>query len=163
MIKSNQIGACGELYLQYWLLHKGIESARLTTDSGIDLVAYHPKQKSPITIQVKTKHSSKNGRGWDWWVSGNSPAQYIAFIALADDNAQKEKIWIFTLKELEKLHNSKFFPQKSNGKYHVCIYCDARNRKLKHPDFKKCEEYLLEKRIEEIFGINLKCITQDLI
>ncbi len=34
-----QIGKCGELLVQYMLLKHGVESAPLTTDPGIDLVA----------------------------------------------------------------------------------------------------------------------------
>lgn len=41
-LKPAQIGRCGELLVQYRLLKFGIESAPLTTDSGIDLVAYAP-------------------------------------------------------------------------------------------------------------------------
>jgi hypothetical protein len=43
MIKSTlHIGAAGELLVQYKLLKQGIDSAAMTTDSGIDLVAYSP-------------------------------------------------------------------------------------------------------------------------
>lgn len=52
-MKAAQIGKCGELLVQYQLLLRGIESAQLTTDSGIDLVAYSPKNEKPLTIQVK--------------------------------------------------------------------------------------------------------------
>lgn len=39
---TQAIGAAGELLVQYQLLKLGIDSARLTTDSGIDLVMYVP-------------------------------------------------------------------------------------------------------------------------
>ncbi len=35
---TQQIGKCGELLVQYLLLKRGIESALLTTDYGIDLI-----------------------------------------------------------------------------------------------------------------------------
>jgi hypothetical protein len=34
---NQAIGAAGELFVQYQLIKSGIDSARLTTDSGIDL------------------------------------------------------------------------------------------------------------------------------
>jgi hypothetical protein len=47
------IGAAGELLVQYQLLKHGIDSARLTTDSGIDLVMYVPGTHHAFTVQVK--------------------------------------------------------------------------------------------------------------
>lgn len=47
-LRTAQIGRCGELLVQYLLLLRGIESAPMTTDSGIDLVAYAAK-----TEQIK--------------------------------------------------------------------------------------------------------------
>lgn len=54
VIKTQHIGAAGELLVQYQLLKYGIDSARLTTDSGIDLVMYVPGTKVAATIQVKS-------------------------------------------------------------------------------------------------------------
>lgn len=51
---TQHIGAAGGLLVQYRLLKFGIDSARLTTDSGIDLVAYAPGSSTAVTIQVKT-------------------------------------------------------------------------------------------------------------
>jgi hypothetical protein len=39
---------------QYKLIKRGIDSARLTTDSGIDLVMYIPGTTEAHTVQVKT-------------------------------------------------------------------------------------------------------------
>lgn len=36
---KSQIGRCGELLVQYHLLKLGIESAPMTTDSGVDRLA----------------------------------------------------------------------------------------------------------------------------
>jgi hypothetical protein len=42
------IGAAGELLVQYKLLKYGVDSAAMTTDSGIDLIAYSPMQSMKI-------------------------------------------------------------------------------------------------------------------
>lgn len=47
------IGAAGELLVQYKPIKRGIDSARLTTDSGIDLVMYVPGTSEALTVQVK--------------------------------------------------------------------------------------------------------------
>lgn len=60
---TQAIGAAGELLVQYQLLKQGIDSARLTTDSGIDLVMYVPGHRSAATIQVKTNLASKPAGG----------------------------------------------------------------------------------------------------
>jgi hypothetical protein len=58
-LTTAQIGRSGDLLVQYRLLKHGIESALMTTDSGIDLVAYAPRDKKAVTIQVK---SNQGGR-----------------------------------------------------------------------------------------------------
>ena len=40
--------------MQYRLLKSGIDSARLTTDAGIDLVVYAPGNATATTVHVKT-------------------------------------------------------------------------------------------------------------
>lgn len=49
-LTTQQIGKCGELIVQYRLLSNGIESAPLTTDAGIDLVAFSNKKNMAVTI-----------------------------------------------------------------------------------------------------------------
>lgn len=39
-LSTLHIGAAGELLVQFKLLKYGIDSARMTTDAGVDLVAY---------------------------------------------------------------------------------------------------------------------------
>ena len=68
-----QIGRCGELLVQQQLLMYGIESAPMTTDTGVDLVAYSTRQADAVTIQVKSKWKPKPGGGkgkkaLDWWI-----------------------------------------------------------------------------------------------
>ncbi|MDP1748506.1 MAG: hypothetical protein Q8L22_03535, partial [Reyranella sp.] len=71
-ISTAQIGASGVLLIQYKLLKRGIESAAMTTDDGIDLVAYAPGS-GPQTVQVKSCLRAKpaGGKGrlaLDWWL-----------------------------------------------------------------------------------------------
>ena len=49
--------------VQYQLLLHGIESAPMSTDTGIDLVTYSPKTATPVTVQVKTNLGL---RGFVW-------------------------------------------------------------------------------------------------
>ena len=66
-LSTAQIGRAGELLVQYRLLLLGIDSAPMTTDAGIDLVAYAPGHQHAWTIQVKTnlrpKPSGGKGQG----------------------------------------------------------------------------------------------------
>ena len=57
--------AAGELLVQFRLVRNGIDSARLTTDYGVDLVAYPPGTGRALTVQVKTLERSTpaGGRG----------------------------------------------------------------------------------------------------
>ena len=41
-MRTQHIGAGGELLVQYQLLKMGIDSSRMTIDAGIDLVMYAP-------------------------------------------------------------------------------------------------------------------------
>ncbi|MDE8347718.1 MAG: hypothetical protein POH28_16320 [Acidocella sp.] len=92
-LSTQQIGKLGELLVQYRLLSFGIESAPMTTDSGIDLVAYSSSREKVFTIQVKTNLKPKPGGGkgkaaLDWRVPQESPAQLFALVDLS-----KDRIW----------------------------------------------------------------------
>jgi hypothetical protein len=52
-MNTQHIGAAGELLVQYQLLKLGIDSARLTTDAGVDLVVYAPGDRSATTTRVR--------------------------------------------------------------------------------------------------------------
>ncbi len=108
MIKltTQQIGRCGELLVQYILLKHGVESAPLTTDPGIDLVAFPnvkastEERRKPVTIQVKTcsPRSDPTGSKWlEWWVSDKCLADYIAAV-----DFDHQKFWLLSKKEFEQ-------------------------------------------------------------
>lgn len=100
---TQHIGAAGELLVQYRLLKLGIDSARLTTDAGIDLVVYAPGKAEATTVQVKTNFAPKPAggkgqlsRGWDF--PHTCPAQLLALVALDSD-----RVWLFTIAEALEL------------------------------------------------------------
>lgn len=100
---TQHIGAAGELLVQYQLLKMGIDSARLTTDSGIDLVAYAPATGTATTIQVKTveRSTAAGGRGRSaigWNFPHATPAQLLAFAYL-----ELDRVWIFTAARAREL------------------------------------------------------------
>jgi len=102
-MNTQHIGAAGELLVQYQLLKLGIDSARLTTDAGVDLVVYAPGDRSASTVQVKANFGPKlsGGRGplsRSWYFPHHCPAQLIALAALDTDT-----VWLFTLEEAQSM------------------------------------------------------------
>lgn len=104
---TQAIGAAGELLVQYQLLKLGIDSARLTTDSGIDLVMYVPGHQSAATIQVKANLTSKpaGGKGkllLSWPFRDDSPAQWLACVDMSTDG-----VWLFSIEQARQLAQQK--------------------------------------------------------
>jgi hypothetical protein len=100
---TQHIGAAGELLVQYQLLKLGIDSARLTTDSGIDLVVHAPATGSATTVQVKTVERSTpaGGKGRmaiGWNFPHATPARLLAFAFL-----DRDLVWIMTTAEARQL------------------------------------------------------------
>jgi hypothetical protein len=94
-LRTAQIGASGVLLIQYRLLKCGIESAPMTTDAGIDLVAYSPKPAKAVTVQVKTclRLNAAGGKGslaLDLWLPRNSPAELVGVV-----NFEHDRTWLF--------------------------------------------------------------------
>lgn len=104
---TQAIGAAGELLVQYQLLKLGIDSARLTTDSGIDLVMYVPGSREAHTVQVKANVAPKpaGGKGkllLSWGFPDDSPAQWLACVDLSTDS-----VWLFPLETARSLAQQK--------------------------------------------------------
>jgi hypothetical protein len=96
---TQAIGAAGELLVQYQLLKSGIDSARLTTDSGIDLVMYVPGHQSAATIQVKTKlrpvlAGGKGKPSLGWRFPADCKAQWLACVDMSRD-----ALWLLTIED----------------------------------------------------------------
>lgn len=150
-LSKAQIGKCGELLVQYQLLLRGIESAPMSTDTGIDLVTYSSKLPHPITVQVKTNLQPKPGGGkgklaLDWWIPSDSPAQYVALVDLSSQG-----IWFMSLAEL-RAHAQ----QQPAGRFHVYMYTDTSFRPRLSDRFShlhEFEHFKLANRVSEIYQI----------
>jgi hypothetical protein len=129
----------------------------MSTDTGIDLVAYSPHLRGPLTIQVKTNLQAKPGGGrgklaLDWWVPEASPADYVALVDLST-----EKTWLLSQQELISVAQ-----QRSNSRLHVYMYIDpsARPRKMDRiAHAYEFERFILSNRAHEVFGLHLQPIS----
>ncbi len=150
-LSQAQIGKCGELLVQFKLLMHGIESSPLTTDAGIDLVAFSPQRQRAITIQVKTNVAPKPGGGTgkphlDWWMEDQSKADLFAFVDL-----ELLRVWLIETSALGTVAQ-----QHPAGRFHFFMAVDPSTRarrdgkKIYDSDF---SEYLFQNRVPEIFGV----------
>lgn len=94
-----QIGRVGELLVQARLLLHGIDSAPMTTDRGIDLIASRTGDNGEVmyvSIQVKATSvhwETKEGlSGHTWGFPKPATADLIAFVAV---DKIPERIWLF--------------------------------------------------------------------
>jgi hypothetical protein len=150
-LSTAQIGRSGELLVQYRLLLLGVDSAPMSTDAGIDLVAYSPRLREAVTIQVKANLKPKPGggkgkAGLDWWVPEGSPADFVAFVDLSS-----QRIWVMKLSELPM-----FAQQHANGRYHFFISVDPTYKPRKTDRIVHAyefERFLIENRAHAIFDI----------
>jgi|SRR6267142_3774082 len=151
-MNTARIGKCGELLVQYRLLRLGIESAPMTTDSGVDLVAYSSPLAQAITIQIKTNRQAKHsgsGKGkaaLDWWVPESVPASLLALVDLSS-----EKVWLLKREEFEE-----HAQQHSSGQWHLYMYTDPKvkprlKKRLMHSY--EFERFTISNRASELFGI----------
>lgn len=105
-LTTAQKGRCGELLVQYRLLKLGIESAPLTTDPGVDLVAFpssialSEQRRKPVTIQVKTSthHGPPRDKWLIWEIGEDCPTDYIVAVDL-----NREKFWLIGIDDFKQL------------------------------------------------------------
>lgn len=146
-LKTAQIGASGVLLIQYLLLKRGIDSSLMTTDDGIDLVAYSPRRRKALTVQVKTclKPKRAGGKGaptLDWWLRSDSPAQLVGLVDL-----ESNQVWMFWHDEFVGRAQ-----QKPEGRMHLYFYLDEDFKARPDCHRRDFEAFRLESRIDEIFG-----------
>lgn len=136
------------MLVQYKLLKFGVDSAAMTTDSGIDLVAYSPKTQRAFTIQVKTREKPLPGGGKGklsigWDLRHDSPAELVAATDLSTDS-----VWLFTNAEFQK-----YAQQRSQkGIYKLYMYVDETVNTRKEMALKsQFDSFLLENRVVTFF------------
>ena len=147
-LTTQHIGRLGELLVQYELLLHGIDSAPMTTDSGVDLVAYSAARGRSFTIQVKTNLAPKPGGGKgmpaiDWWVDDICPAEIFALVDIST-----RRVWLFEKEEFRSVAQ-----QRSSGRAHLYMYAgsDLESRHyLRHGDY-QFSKYLFPKRVNTLF------------
>jgi hypothetical protein len=123
----------------------------MSTDSGIDLVIYSPRQQVAHTIQVKTNLKAKAGGGTgkaalDWWIPEDCPSNFVALVDLSS-----ESVWLLTVEEC--LQHAQ---QRPKGRAHLYMYTDpsARPRKADRLSHQWAfEKFRLENRVNELFGV----------
>ena len=96
------------------------------------------------TIFVAAQAGGKGPLAIDWYVPTKNTANYLAFVYY-----EKKQVWIFNMKDLEKLYK-KGQCQKASGKYHLSMYLEE-NKKSKKIKFRKFyDKYLLENKLKEL-------------
>ena len=121
----------------------------MTTDAGVDLVAFSAASQRAITIQVKANDAPKPGGGkgklaLDWWISGDCPSERAAFVDVSTDRA-----WLLSKTELAALAQ-----QHSSGRYHFYMDVDPavrpRGAKLAMQD--DFNDHLVERKAQILVG-----------
>ena len=148
-LTTAQIGASGVLLIQYRLLKLGIESAPMTTDSGVDLVVYSSKQDHALTVQVKAclRPKPAGGKGsmaLDWWLPSKNAAQLIGLV-----NLDRDQAWLFTREEFDAKAQ-----QETDARRHLYMYSDDTHQpRQSNCHVRDFEDFLVERRALDIFGM----------
>lgn len=119
-VRTQIIGAAGETLVTYKLLKHEIDSARMTTDAGVDLVMYIPGHHEAATIQVKAQWVPVPSGGTgelqcSWVFDKGCPAEWLAVVDLSRDRA-----WLFTIEQARELAQQK----PDSGKWRIYWYLD---------------------------------------
>lgn len=143
------IGGAGELLVQYQLLKLGIDSARLTTDAGVDLVVYAPAARAATTVQVKTQRrpvpaGGKGRLALGWTFPNSCPAQVLALARL-----DKDRVWLFTLDETRRLAQQ----HSPKDRRQIYWYASSDTEQREGVPFREADmdEYLLTVRAPRLF------------
>lgn len=148
MAKTRHIGNAGELLVQYTLIKHGVDSSTMTTDAGIDLVAYSSRNSRAYTIQVKTQEKPMPGGGrgklaLSWDLRESSPADLVAVTDLSSNS-----VWLFNHSEFTELAQQ----HSAKGIYKLYMYVDETVKTKKEKALRsQFAEYLIEKRIKTFF------------
>jgi hypothetical protein len=120
----------------------------MTTDAGVDLVAYSEIQGRSFTIQVKTNLAPKPGGGKgalavDWWIGVDCPAELYA---LADLSTRR--VWLFTKQELKDSAQ-----QRSGGRLHLYMYTNPLSESPAYARYgdRGFSKFLFKNRVSALF------------
>lgn len=147
-LTTQQIGRCGELLVQYMLLKHGVESARLTTDPGVDLVAFRDIKQKPVTIQVKTCSPRSElkyptgGKWLEWWVSDECAADYVAVV-----DFDRQKFWLLSTGEFRQRG------ARTGGGHRLWWYIPGHEYGSTKKREEKFKEYEMDAAIPKVFGL----------
>ncbi|MGY4857714.1 hypothetical protein [Cryobacterium sp. AP23] len=156
---TQHIGAAGEILVQYQLLKLEIDSARLTTDSGVDLVVYSPLNGTANTVQVKTMRSPSPAGGTGkvavgWNFPDDCKADLLALTLLSTD-----EVWMFTLGEARRIAQQ----HTNGGTRRLYWYVDESMNQVNGVPLKTADldEYRLENRAAEMFLLPTICLSKN--
>ncbi len=150
-LAPQQIGKCGELFVQYILLKHGVESAPLTTDPGIDLVAFPnvkaspEERRKPLTIQVKTsRHLGTTGDKWlEWQIPEDCPADYIAAV-----DFHRDKFWLIATEEFKQVA-----PHSARGRLRLWWSLPGYESERSERKDEQFKDYEMNVAIPKVFGL----------
>lgn len=109
--------------MTYKLLKHEIDSARMTTGAGVDLVMYIPGVEGAATIQVKAQWEPLPAGGTgeahcSWVFDRDCPADWLAVVDLSRDAA-----WLFEMDQARDLAQQK----PDSGNWRIYWYADTAN------------------------------------
>ena len=127
----------------------GIESSPLTTDAGIDLVAFSPVRRIAVTLQVKTTHGAKPAGGTGtphltWPAPDPSSADVFAFVDLVS-----LRVWLVETPKLPSVAQ-----QRRPGSFNFFMATDPSSkprRDGKRIHDHQFDEFLFENSVSKIF------------
>lgn len=145
-LSTLHIGAAGELLTQYKLLKLGLDSARLSTDSGVDLVVYAPGDTRATTVQVKSKFmpTPAGGKGrlaLSFTFPHDLRAEALVLVDLSTDRA-----WLLTRDEALFLAQQ----HREDGSRHLYWYVGSDVQGARGAE--DLEPYALELKAASVFG-----------
>ena len=96
-LTTAQTGSQAVLLVQRQLLLCGVDSAPMTTDYGIDLVAYDCEKRDCFTFQVKCRNHKRDGKySWRTEKKGKeNPAEVFALV-------EGDDVWYLRRHEIDK-------------------------------------------------------------
>jgi len=146
---TQAIGAAGELFFQYHLIKRGIDSARLTTDAGIDLAMYVPGTLAAHTIQVKATNTHYPDKMMNrlqlWWpFPVTCKAQWLGVVDLTRDLA-----WLLPMEDALREARGR---DKKGTTYLMWYVGERPKRATKVEGEGHFDRYVLDAAIDRLLG-----------